>query len=580
MVKFVFSGAVHIAGKPGESKQRGVIMHSDYKSESLRQLRDQQVRFAPIEKRIEQSNRAEKLLNEIDVEKTYTYEFVCFRITEFRPEIGEIETMTGENLMKDLHRLIEDLSDSADLHADQVGEPVHTVDELAKMFNVSSKTISRWRQQGLVSRKLIFDGKRKRVGFLRSSVDRFVKKNGDRVQRGERFSQLTENDKNEIIFRARRLARAGGCPSEVTKRIAVSMDRSIETIRYTIKKFDEDHPEMAIFPTQAGPLNEENKQRLYRDFLNGTSVPVLMRRYCKTKTTIYRIVNEMKALAVMELPLDYMDSEEFRMKNADKKILAPIPAAETKTRRTKPPAGLPPYLAALYEHALLTREQEAHLFRKYNYLKFKAVQIREQIDPSNAKTGMIEEVQQLYDEIVRVKNRIVQSNLRLVVSIAKRHVGSTDDFFTLVSDGNMSLIRAVEKFDYSRGNKFSTYASWAIMKNFARTIPNEFKQKDRFRTSSDEMFAAAPDGRTNRYEVESAQLQREEQIGKILHRLDEREQKIIVSRFGLDHSKEPQTLKEVGAELGVTKERIRQIEARALNKLRAAAAEEKIDLPE
>jgi RNA polymerase primary sigma factor/RNA polymerase sigma factor len=75
---------------------------------------------------------------------------------------------------------------------------------------------------------------------------------------------------------------------------------------------------------------------------------------------------------------------------------------------------------------------------------------------------------------------------------------------------------------------------------------------------------------------ESAQHTRESQIERILRKLDEREQKIIIGRFGLDHAQEPQTLKEVGASLGVTKERIRQIEARALSKLRQAAKEEKI----
>ncbi len=125
--------------------------------------------------------------------------------------------------------------------------------------------------------------------------------------------------------------------------------------------------------------------------------------------------------------------------------------------------------------------------------------------------------------------------------------------FDLVSDGNMSLIRAAEKFDYSRGNKFSTYASWAIMKNFARTIPNEFRYRDRFRTSHDEMFAGSEDESSNPFLQETAQHLREQQIGKILSRLDDREQKIIISRFGLDHNQEPQTLKEVGAKLGVTK---------------------------
>ena len=100
----------------------------------------------------------------------------------------------------------------------------------------------------------------------------------------------------------------------------------------------------------------------------------------------------------------------------------------------------------------------------------------------------------------------------------------------------MSLLRAIEKFDFARGNKFSTYASWAIMKNFARTIPNEFKHRDRFRTSHDELFAGTQEHRGNPLIEESDQARRESQVEKILRRLDEREQKIIIGRFGLDQN--------------------------------------------
>jgi RNA polymerase primary sigma factor/RNA polymerase sigma factor len=192
----------------------------------------------------------------------------------------------------------------------------------------------------------------------------------------------------------------------------------------------------------------------------------------------------------------------------------------------------------------------------------------------------MDEVERLYEQAVEVKNLIVQSNLRLVVSIAKRHVNAGEDFFSLISDGNISLIRAVEKFDYSRGNKFSTYATWALMKNFARSIPDEFRHRERFRTSGEDTFEAHEDKRADNYALELEQQNRELQINRILHKLDQREQEIIIRRFGLGGSLEPSTLKEVGEVLGVTKERIRQIEARALEKLRLAAVEAHIDSPE
>ncbi len=556
-------------------------MHTDYRNPALRQLRDQQVRFAPRDKKIQQVDAAEQFLAEIDPKRAYTYPYICYRITRFRSELYPDLKISGEDLAHDLRLFIEDLSDSADIPAKEAGEEVLTVEELSRHFRVSTKTISRWRQKGLVSRRFLFHG-RKRVGFLASSVARFVERNREKVVRGMHFSQLSEEERRAIIERARRLALAGACPSEVTKRLARVSGRSTETIRYTLKQHDREHPELAIFGERAGPLRDETKQKIYQQYRRGESVEILAKRFCRTKTSIYRIISEMRARRIMELPLEYIPNPEFERILAEKReseVLGPTPPIEIPLKKPKLPPGLPPYLASLYEVPLLSREQEVHLFRKMNYLKFKACKLRDQLDPARPRASLMEQIERLHDEAVAVKNEIISANLRLVVSIAKRHVGPMENFFELVSDGNISLIRAVEKFDFARGNKFSTYASWAIMKNFARTIPDEHRHRDRFRTSQAELFTTAADARSDQYEQEVAQYQRELAVQKILDRLDERERTIIIKRFGLDRSQEPLTLKEVGAEIGVTKERVRQIEARTLSKLRKAAQEEMIEPP-
>ena len=95
-----------------------------------------------------------------------------------------------------------------------------------------------------------------------------------------------------------------------------------------------------------------------------------------------------------------------------------------------------------------------------NYLKYRASRLRDTLDPARPKSSLMDQIEKLYDQVVATKNEIISANLRLVVSIAKRHVGPAESFFELVSDGNMSLIRAVEN-RFRPGNKFSIYASWA-----------------------------------------------------------------------------------------------------------------------
>lgn len=550
-----------------------------YKNPAIRQLKEQQVRYAPRDVRLEQIDKAEQLLEELDLARQdYRYQDLCFRITDYRPEMYPDLIVTGEDAAHDLRLFIEDLSDSANIKAESSTEQVLTVEDVSKRFKVSTKTVDRWRNRGLVSRRFMF-GNRKRIGFLKSSIERFVARHAGDIERGGQFSQMSDAERDEIIDRARRLSRAGGCPAEISRRIARKTGRAIETIRYTLKNHDQQHPEAAIFPNAPQPLTDDVKKEIHRGFRRGMSVDRLARRYCRTKASIYRIVGEMRAKRLLDQPIECIYHASFEAPNADELILGPAPNYPEKHPAFRPPPGLPVYLAQLYSIPLLSKEQEAYYFRKMNYLKFRAARLRDQLDVSRAKSRVMDEIEQSLDEAVEVKNLLIRSNLRLVVSIAKKHVKPNGNFFEMVSDGNISLIRAIEKFDFSRGFKFSTYSTWAIMKNYARSIPAEHNLLDRYRTGTDELFLSSPDQRSDQFEQELVNHRQHEAIVQILDRLDERERNIIMFRFGLNQNTEPQTLEQLGGRFGVTKERIRQLEARALMKLRKIALEEKLDIP-
>jgi RNA polymerase sigma factor (sigma-70 family) len=142
----------------------------------------------------------------------------------------------------------------------------------------------------------------------------------------------------------------------------------------------------------------------------------------------------------------------------------------------------------------------------------------------------------------------------------------------------MSLIRAVEKFDFGRGFKFSTYASWAIMKNFARSIPDEKHRRERFVTGHEDLFEIAPDTRSDEHEMLATQERATHSVNRLLEYLEPREREIIRMRAGLDDHARGMTLEEIGQQFGITKERVRQLNARAMKKLRSIAEGQEMDL--
>ena len=281
------------------------------------------------------------------------------------------------------------------------------------------------------------------------------------------------------------------------------------------------------------------------------------------------------------------------------------------------------YLKEIGKVRLLTAEQEVSLAKRIEAGEKSSKRLA---SSEKLKNASIKNLREIEEDGMEAKRKLVEANLRLVVSIAKRYVGRGMLFLDLIQEGNLGLIRAVEKFDYEKGYKFSTYATWWIRQAITRAIadqartiripvhmvetinklvrvqrqllqdlgreplPDEIADEMEFSTekvreilkvSQEPVSLETPIG-----EEEDSHLSDfiedsgatvpadaaafkllQEQLEEVLDDLNTREKRVIQLRFGLLDG-QPRTLEEVGRVFGVTRERIRQIESKTLSKLR------------
>ncbi len=433
----------------------------------MRQIKNQnlaqllvQLRFTPQKQRRKQLDAVEKLFAIIDRDKEYPFEFVCFRITGFHPkDAAEQQLIKGDELAEDLQIFISKLSGRLARPVAEQREKVYTIEELAAALGVSTKTIHRWRKQGLIARKFIFDDDKKRFGFLQSAVNKFIKANPDLIARAKIFTRLTNEQKQLIIKQARALAaKTTMSRYQIINRIAAQIGKVHETVRYTIANYEKANPDKSVFNEPPGVISPAQAAELYKLFKQGTSVKELMRRFNRSKSSIYRIINRRRAKALLARKIEFIASDEFLQEGVTKKILAkpmkmdkPVSAKKLEPFELVGEHLLPEYLQKLKETPVLNREREVELFRRYNYLKYLACITRTGMKPARVPGSRINEIENYLAEAETIKKMIIEANLRLVVSIAGKHAAGGPNFLELVSKGNFALTKAVEEFDYTRG---------------------------------------------------------------------------------------------------------------------------------
>ena len=232
--------------------------------------------------------------------------------------------------------------------------------------------------------------------------------------------------------------------------------------------------------------------------------------------------------------------------------------------------GLPPHLLRLCEASIMTAEEEQAAFRRMNFLKYYYNHHRMLLNEEDSSESQLDMMDDLLDRAERIRNDIVSSSVRLVISIVKKYCTPHCVFDDLLSDGIVSLLRAVDKFDFDRGFRFSTYATQIIHRDLWRAIARDQKSRARFNTGNKVFLEGQTEEENSRVgEHNSGGVLNA--ISQLLEHLDDRERMIISGRFGLETSGRKETFVALGKKLGISKERVRQLAERAVSKLQSAA---------
>ena len=529
------------------------------------------IRFSPIRVKLDMIDRAESLLMLVDSDVAYPFEFICAKITGYNPgDDADIVMVKGVDIVADLRLFLLKLSQSVDQPTAMVGQNVYSISELAKQLNVSDKTIRRWKVDKLITRYFIFPDGVKKVGITQKSYDYFASKHPNLIQKASEFSRLKKEEKDEIIDLCRELKKEN--PSikrqQAIKEISHRTGRSLETVRYTIQNLETQNPNILNLPLTS-IVNSKTQDSIADLYQANVRVSEIMQIFGCSRSSVYRAINRQREKNILLEEFTFIDSSDFANEEALQKIV------DTKIEMPNlldieiMPEDVNVYMRKLNRLNQFNRDQEVRMFRLYNAAK-KLFMLKKTTSCGHVSGELLSELETLLQKIKFTQSVLIQSNLRVVVNVAVKHLGREIPFAELISDGNVALMRAVEGYDFKKGFRFATYAGWAVVRSFAKiTTEQTFPLDDAMHKDMRHIdFKTVP-------VIEEAGRDLDLVISA---NLDDREQYVIRSHYGLDNEtlirREKKTLKQIGEELSLSKEAVRQIELKALQKLRHCISED------
>ncbi|MFO7958591.1 MAG: hypothetical protein R6X33_15990 [Candidatus Brocadiia bacterium] len=430
---------------------------------SIRELL-RELLMSPPEVRRKHADRLESLLLELDPEPAYPFEFLYFRITGFRPEEQSQQAFQGEEVLPDLHLVLESLSEAVPQSTEDVEDEVLTVAEVARVHNVSTRTVHRWRRRGLVARKYVFPDGRVRVGIRRAALERFAQLRGEQLEQSRSFSRMDEEEEERIIDRVEQFRREGDLSlTEAAGRVAEQVGRSQESVRLLLKRYSEKNPDRELLRAQPGTIERADRRRIYRAFRQGTPADALARQYDRSRSSIYRIINQERARNLLKSQWEFVASEDFRRPDFEEKVLGDQwenLLAQLEAQEGAGGTGQP-----------RNAEEETAVFRAYNYTKYLLAEGQKRLNPRRYVSGrLVSRLEELQRRAERIRRALAHAYQPAAEQVARQHAGEGVPLEDLLSEAREGLDEALNTFDYRGRARFPSFLKLQLQKRFARLL--------------------------------------------------------------------------------------------------------------
>lgn len=427
-----------------------------------------QLRFAPRGAALRQIEQAEKLAQEIEPARTYAEDWVAWRITGYRRAMDDPALLVGEALIGDLSAFVERLSEESRLERAELGEGVLTLDDLCARWNVSRKSIERYRRLGLLGIRVRDGSSSVSLVFRLRMVEAFERKYPERLKAAAEFRRLDADERRRVQRMGARLARgANASASAAAARIAPRVGRGRETIRRRLLT-GEGKPAEAPF-IGAGALDVRERLVIWRAHRWGVGVGAIAARFHRSRASVHRVINERRAELLRRLDLSGPVAPDFL---GDARVQALLEEPDVCQGLGSPgEASVGEFATTWRDARAMDARRERRLAEAYCLLKFRAARVIAALPRSSPGSRALDEAETLLRWGALVKVELARGQAGLALRSIEERIGPVEEAgapgAALIGEAMSAVCRAIDQFDPFRSGRLAASTSLALARVLA-----------------------------------------------------------------------------------------------------------------